>query len=152
MSVTHNNSSKSTGSHRLAYGHITEIAVGLRPSFLLWTIYVYITLKKNLCIRSRKNNRIMVSKIIARHASSVCTFQTSSLARKIKNFESNPHHTIALQGIQCGKFILLCQRFTPCQLCKDNIPIVLPLFLMLLHAKNIWSHLLYKCFPVWSGM
>ena len=34
------------------------------------------------------------------------------------------------------------QRFTPCQLSKDNgKPIVLPLFSMLLHAKDIWHNI-----------
>ena len=42
---------------------------------------------------------------------------------------------------QGRKFVfasMLRQRFTPRQLSEDNRPIVLPLFLLLLHAKDIW--------------
>ena len=41
----------------------------------------------------------------------------------------------------------LCQRFMPCQLSEDNRHIVLPLFLVLLHAKDIWRNMSY--FPAW---
>ena len=36
------------------------------------------------------------------------------------------------------KFVLLRQKFVPNQLPKDNSSVVLPLFLMVLHAKDIW--------------
>ena len=36
---------------------------------------------------------------------------------------------------------LLRQRFTPCQLSKDNRPIVLLLFFIFLHAKDIWRNI-----------
>ena len=36
---------------------------------------------------------------------------------------------------------LLRQGFTTHQLSKDNRPIVFPLFLMLLHAKDIWGNI-----------
>ena len=36
---------------------------------------------------------------------------------------------------------LLRQRFTPHQLSRDNRPIVLLLFLMLLHTKDIWRNI-----------
>ena len=36
---------------------------------------------------------------------------------------------------------LLRQRFTPRQLSKDNRPIVLLLFLMFPHAKDIWRNI-----------
>ena len=39
---------------------------------------------------------------------------------------------------QCGKFVFVTpKRFTQRILSKDNRPIVLPLFLILLHAKDI---------------
>ena len=41
---------------------------------------------------------------------------------------------------------LLHQRFTPCQLSKDNIPIVLLLFLRFLHAKDISRNIhVFQC-------
>ena len=44
-----------------------------------------------------------------------------------------------------GSF-LLCQRFMPHQLSKDNRPIIPPLLLMLLHAKNIWRNMhVFQC-------
>ena len=42
----------------------------------------------------------------------------------------------------------LCHRLTPCQLSKDNRHIILLLFLMLLHAKDIWRNI-YVFHPVW---
>ena len=36
---------------------------------------------------------------------------------------------------------LLCQMFTPRQLSGDKGPIVLQLFLMLLHVKDIWRNI-----------
>ena len=37
--------------------------------------------------------------------------------------------------------LFFCQRFTPHQLSKDNRHIVLLLFLMFLHAKDIWCNI-----------
>ena len=42
---------------------------------------------------------------------------------------------------QCGKFVFVTPRFTPCQLSKDNRPIVLLLFLMFFHANDIWRNI-----------
>ena len=44
------------------------------------------------------------------------------------------HKLLVVEMNQCGNYLFsLCQRFKPHQLSKDNGPIVLPLFLMLLH-------------------
>ena len=36
------------------------------------------------------------------------------------------------------KVFVMPKVYTPHQLCEDNSTIVLPLFLMLLHTKDIW--------------
>ena len=62
-------------------------------------------------------------------------------AREIIEFDAvlSPSFSIVtLSSVE--SFLLLHKRFTACQSSKDNRPIVLPLFLMLLYAKDIWPN------------